>query len=110
MLQLPNFKLILFVSNFSQEKLYEEAINILGPDRPVEPEDLPKLKYTEMVLKETVRIFPGAPVVYRAVKEDLKLGKPKRYFLRRINLMVNFRYLYITCWFGSNDSYHFGSP
>lgn len=84
-------------------------MNVLGPDRPVEPEDLPKLKYTEMVIKETVRIFPGAPVVYRAVKKDLRLSEVERLILWYKPTMVIFRYLYTTSWFSCNDSNHFGS-
>ncbi|CAG9814838.1 unnamed protein product [Phaedon cochleariae] len=56
-----------------QDKVYEEVMEIMGPNRPVEPQDLMKLKYTEMALKETLRIFPTVPFVIRSVETDLRL-------------------------------------
>ncbi|RZC35108.1 cytochrome P450 4C1 [Asbolus verrucosus] len=56
-----------------QQKLYEEVVEILGPDRDVKLEDLPNLKYTELVIKESLRIFPGAPFIGRIVEEDIVL-------------------------------------
>ncbi|EFA05711.1 cytochrome P450 4C1 [Tribolium castaneum] len=57
-----------------QDKLYEEVSKILGPERPPTLDDLPKLKYTERVIKESLRVFPGAPFVARVVEEDVNLG------------------------------------
>lgn len=47
---------------------------MLGPDNLPTLEDLPKLKYTERVIKESLRVFPGAPFVARVVEEDVDLG------------------------------------
>nr|AGT57837.1 cytochrome P450 412a2 [Leptinotarsa decemlineata] len=57
-----------------QQKVYEEMIDILGPDRNVEAFDLPKMKYTERVIKENLRLFPIAALVARRIEEDINLG------------------------------------
>ncbi|KAJ8982605.1 hypothetical protein NQ317_005077 [Molorchus minor] len=57
-----------------QQKVFEEVIDVIGPDRAVEPADLPHLKYTERFVKETLRIFPVAGFVVRAVEEDVDIG------------------------------------
>ncbi|XP_074029631.1 cytochrome P450 4C1 isoform X2 [Leptinotarsa decemlineata] len=57
-----------------QQKIYEEMIDILGPDRNVEAFDLPKMKYTERVIKENLRLFPIAALVARRIEEDINLG------------------------------------
>ncbi|XP_023312995.1 cytochrome P450 4C1-like [Anoplophora glabripennis] len=57
-----------------QEKVYEEIIEVVGPSRPVEREDLVKLKYMDRFIKETLRLFPVAGVIVRAIEEDVDLG------------------------------------
>lgn len=57
-----------------QQKLYEELIEVLGFERAVTLDDLPKLKYTERVIKESLRIFPGAPFSGRVIEEDIILN------------------------------------
>lgn len=59
-----------------QEKVYEEIIEVLGENNGTfTTECLPKLQYTERVIKETMRLFPVGPAIVRAVTNDLKLGK-----------------------------------
>lgn len=49
-------------------------MDVLGPDRPVEPSDLNKFQYMDRVIRETMRIFPVGPTIVRAATEDIKLG------------------------------------
>ncbi|XP_049874944.1 cytochrome P450 4V2-like [Pectinophora gossypiella] len=57
-----------------QEKVFEELKEIFGESkRPVVPEDLPRLKYLDVVLKETLRIFPPVPTILRKVTSDFAL-------------------------------------
>ena len=43
--------------------------------RPVTTEDLSKLPYLKCVVKESLRILPSVPYVFRALEEDITLGK-----------------------------------
>lgn len=58
-----------------QDKLYDE-INDVFPDKEFEVtlEDMTRLTYTDMVFKETLRIFPVVPFMARHVTSDMKMG------------------------------------
>ncbi|XP_063632472.1 cytochrome P450 4d2-like [Cydia splendana] len=63
-----------------QDKVYEELKEVFGDsDRPVTWQDLPKLTYMEAVIKETLRLYPPAPVVVRDVHETVVLHQTRRY-------------------------------
>ncbi|KAI1708660.1 cytochrome p450 domain-containing protein [Ditylenchus destructor] len=59
-----------------QEKLYEEIHEHFGSDmeRDVTSEDLNQLKYLEMCIKESLRIFPPVPWFQRTLRNDLNMG------------------------------------
>ncbi|XP_030753067.1 cytochrome P450 4C1 isoform X3 [Sitophilus oryzae] len=57
-----------------QEKVYEEVITEIGRNTPIETDHLPKLKFTERVLLESMRILPPVPVVGRYITKDIKVG------------------------------------
>nr|AZR39479.1 cytochrome P450 [Agasicles hygrophila] len=57
-----------------QEKVLEEILETMGPDRPVLPSDLPHLVYTERVIKESLRLFPVAAFFLRKIAEDIQVG------------------------------------
>jgi cytochrome P450 len=56
-----------------QEALHEEVTRFVG-DRPVTPEDLPKLALAEQVIRETLRLYPvvwiGDPVPQKDMELD----------------------------------------
>lgn len=60
-----------------QEKLHREVDDIFGDDhdRDVTKEDLQQMTYLEAVLKETLRLYPPAPMIIRMLTEDLVLDK-----------------------------------
>jgi cytochrome P450 len=54
-------------------KLAEELRAVLG-DRAPTPDDLPRLRYTEMVLKETMRLYPAVWGIGRKAVQNCELG------------------------------------
>ncbi|CAL2255118.1 unnamed protein product [Prunus armeniaca] len=53
------------------KKIQKELENVVGLDRMVEESDLEKLEYLNMVLKETLRLHPVAPLLlpHAAIKD-----------------------------------------
>ncbi|KAG5900110.1 hypothetical protein JTB14_016078 [Gonioctena quinquepunctata] len=66
--------LMLGIHQDMQDEMYDEIMRVLGPDRDVGPSDLPQLKYTERFIKETLRFFPVAPFLMRAIDKDIDIG------------------------------------
>lgn len=58
-----------------QDKVREEIKLVVGDSDSVTLEHLPELKYTEMVIKETVRLYPIAPLMVREATGDIDLGE-----------------------------------
>nr|WRX06010.1 CYP340K6 [Helicoverpa armigera] len=56
-----------------QEKLYQELLEVLGPERDVGKYDLNKLIYTNAVVMESLRVFRIIPFVLRCIDQDVKL-------------------------------------
>lgn len=51
-------------------------MQVLGDyKKPIESADLLHLKYTEAVIKETLRMYPPAPLVLRKIDKDIILRK-----------------------------------
>ncbi|XP_041971573.1 probable cytochrome P450 313a4 [Aricia agestis] len=76
--QLPSFALgyvLMLLGRYPsvQDRLNNELEEILGAARPVSRDDLPKLVYLDMVIKESLRLFPPAPVIIRRVLKDIML-------------------------------------
>jgi len=55
------------------EKLRDEVDTVLGQRAP-RLEDLPRLPYVDMVIKETLRIYPPAWILGRQAMQDVELG------------------------------------
>ncbi|XP_011703412.1 PREDICTED: cytochrome P450 4V2-like, partial [Wasmannia auropunctata] len=57
-----------------QEKAHKELLEIYGTETvnsaPVKYNDLQNMHYLDRVIKETLRIFPPAPLIARKVMED----------------------------------------
>src|SRR5262249_20351612 len=53
-----------------EAKLHEEVDRVLG-DRPATLADLRQLEYTEMIFKESMRLYPPIPTIGRENLEDV---------------------------------------
>lgn len=63
--------ILLAIHQEYQEKVFEELREVYAdPDDPVTYDDIPKLKFMEMVIKETTRLFPVGPLIARKCSED----------------------------------------
>ncbi|XP_058240637.1 cytochrome P450 4V2 [Hemibagrus wyckioides] len=58
-----------------QRKVQQELYEVFGDsDRPINNEDLKKLRYLECVIKEALRIFPSVPFFARTICEDTHIN------------------------------------
>ncbi|NP_001349931.1 cytochrome P450 4C1-like [Halyomorpha halys] len=59
-----------------QDKAYIEQIEIFGDDKKVPTaHDLQKMIYLEMIIKETLRLYPSVPFHSRVLTDDLKIDE-----------------------------------
>ncbi|XP_049825817.1 cytochrome P450 4C1-like [Aethina tumida] len=58
-----------------QTRCYEEVIDVVGINKQIEFSDLPKLKYLDMILSESLRILPIVPYIGRHSSAPLDLSK-----------------------------------
>jgi len=87
-----------------QKRIHEELDEVFEGDRnrPVTIPDLGKLKYLDMVMKESLRICPPIPVIFRHIHQDIPLGKLARLFAFSFNkispcpkLIVSFPFVWL---------------
>ncbi|XP_045447745.1 cytochrome P450 4c3-like [Melitaea cinxia] len=58
-----------------QEKIHAEICQVLGDsDRSLTTEDLSQMKYLECCIKETLRLYPSAPLIARTLRNETVLG------------------------------------
>lgn len=59
-----------------QQKVYEEILDVMGsdPDEPITLRKLNDLHYLDLVVKESLRIFPPVPVIGRQTRENIELN------------------------------------
>jgi cytochrome P450 len=57
-----------------EEKLQEELRRVLAGRAPLAA-DLPQLPYTDMIIREAMRLFPPAPIFARQPVEDVTVGE-----------------------------------
>ncbi|XP_046595317.1 cytochrome P450 4C1 isoform X2 [Neodiprion lecontei] len=79
-----NYVLLMLVSHQDiQEKIYQELCDIFGENVSHDDSEelqftmdhLARMTYMERVIKETMRLFPGAPIIGREATDDFELGQ-----------------------------------
>jgi cytochrome P450 len=83
-----------------QEKLFTEVDQVLQGRLPT-TEDWPRLKFTEMIVLESMRLYPPAYVVGREALEDCTIGP---YFVPRKTTM------FLPQWVVQRDPRYFDEP
>ncbi|CAG2058228.1 unnamed protein product [Timema podura] len=59
-----------------QDRVVEELESIFGDsDRDATYRDIQEMKYLELVVKESQRMFPSLPMYVRNIKEDIEMGQ-----------------------------------
>lgn len=72
------FAFYLLSQHPEKERKFHDELDALYPNGEIpQPEDYPRLKYTEAVLAETMRLFPPAWVLGRLAVEDHEIEKYK---------------------------------
>ncbi|BES94576.1 cytochrome P450 [Nesidiocoris tenuis] len=84
-----------------QEKVYKEQLNIFGTsDREVNRDDLSRMDYLEMCIKEALRLYPPVSYMSRRVNEDTTMPKgdvvPKDAFFAILPYIVHRNPKYFT--------------
>lgn len=69
--------LFLAINQEIQTKVYDEILEICQDDQSIDYERLNELKYLEMVLKETLRLFSPIPIFIREAIDDCDVGTGK---------------------------------
>lgn len=75
-LTLSNMLLMLAMHEDIQQKVYQEIVDVIGesdPFIPVKVEHITQLNYTEMVIKETMRLFPLGLFIGRSTTAPVKI-------------------------------------
>lgn len=57
----------------AEQKLHDELFSVLGDNLPT-VEDIPQLTYTNLIVQETLRLYPAAWTINREVVEPVEIG------------------------------------
>jgi cytochrome P450 len=82
-----NFTLFLLANNPDAQKHVHDELDQIFKDRGesnlyASIEDLGEMSYLEMCIKESLRLYPPAPLIPRLVHRDIPLGSCTSYFAK----------------------------
>lgn len=66
-----------------QQKCYNEIRDVYGMDKNQcsTLNALNQLSYLELVIKESLRLYPSVPIISRIASDDVQLSKSIQYFM-----------------------------
>lgn len=67
--------LMLAIHGEIQDNVYREIERVFKNDNATCVDNLSELRYTEMVIKETLRLFPPGPLIVKKATENVELSK-----------------------------------
>lgn len=72
-----------------QEKIYNELKTIFGDDMNRDPtyNELQHMKYLELVIKESMRLYPPVPLIQRLIENDCEVGELK--LIKGTSVVIN---------------------
>ncbi|CAB3229180.1 unnamed protein product [Arctia plantaginis] len=72
-----------------QEKIYEELKTIYGYNMDKDPtyQELQQMKYLDLVLKESMRLYPPVPFIERLMENDCEVGELK--LVKGTSVLIN---------------------
>lgn len=74
-----------------QEKIYQEVISVFGQESSKPTfQDLQNLRYMELCLKESLRLYPSVPLISRTSTVDINL--PSGYFIPKGTIILIHQY------------------
>lgn len=88
--------LMLAIHSDVQDTLYQEIKRVFSYESATYVENLSELRYMDMVIKETLRLYPAGPLIVKKVTDNVELGK--EFVPNAINLFIHTLSIYIiTC-------------
>ncbi|RZC35180.1 cytochrome P450 4V2-like, partial [Asbolus verrucosus] len=70
-----------------QDRVLKEIKEVIGSRTELDLTDVSRLKYLEMCIKESMRLFPVAPFIFRDTVDEFKLGS-----IRLLKLIIALRH------------------